>query len=66
MAKKKEIIEKTDVIETAPVFTKEQFLKSNSYRQYKDFLCAALNDTQTYSKEEVNNIINKFYGKVGR
>lgn len=65
MAKKKEIIEKADVQETTSVFTKEQFLKSNSYRQYQDFLNAALDDTKTYSKEQVNDIINKFYKKGG-
>ena len=66
MAKKKEIIEKADVIETAPAFTKEQFLNSNSYRQYRDYLSAALNDKKTYSKEQVDNMINKFYRKVGK
>lgn len=49
--------------ETVPVFTKEQFLKSNTFGQYKDFLNAALDDKKTYTKEQVNNIINKFYGK---
>lgn len=66
MAKKKEIIEKADVIETASAFTKEQFLKSDSYRQYRDYLNAVLNDRQTYTKEQVNNMINKYYGKVGK
>ena len=68
MAKKKEYIEesKTDMAETVSVFSKEQFLNSNSYRQYRDFLNAALNDTKTYTKEQVENMINKFYGKVGK
>lgn len=69
MAKKIEKIEnveKADVKETAPVFTKEQFIKSNTYRQHKDLLVAVLDDTKTYSKEQVNNIINKFKGKVGK
>ena len=66
MAKKKEFTEKIDVQETASVFTKEQFLKSDSYRQYRDYLSAALNDRQTYTKEQVNNMINQFYGKVGK
>ena len=63
MAKKKEIIEKADVKETAPVFTKEQFLLSTKYRQYKDLLTAVLDGNKAYSKEEVNNIINNYYGK---
>lgn len=66
MAKKKEFIEKAEVQETASVFTKQQFLKSDSYKQYKDYLNAVLNDKQTYTKEQVNNMINKFYGKVGK
>lgn len=66
MAKKKEIIEKAEVKETAPVFTKEQFLLSTKYRQYKDLLTAVLDGNKAYSKEEVNNIINNYYGKVGR
>lgn len=66
MSKKKEIIEKTDVKETASVFSKEQFLLSTKYRQYKDLLNAVLDDNKTYSKEEVNKIINNYYGKVGR
>ena len=66
MAKKKEIIEKAEVKETAPVFTKEQFLLSTKYRQYKDLLTAVLDGDKAYSKEEVNNIINNYYGKVGR
>ena len=51
---------------TEAKFTKEQFLKSNTYRQHRDLLSAALNDNKTYTKEQVNNIINKFIGKVGK
>ena len=50
---------------TETVFTKEQFLKSKTYRQYKDLLGAVL-ENKTYSKEQVNGIIDKFYGKVGK
>ena len=53
-------------IETVSFFTKKQFLESNTYRQYRDLLSAALDDKKTYSKEQVNNIINKFKGKVGK
>lgn len=45
---------------TEAVFTKEQFLKSKTYRQYKDLLGAVL-ENKTYSKEQVNGIIDKFY-----
>lgn len=53
-------------IETVSLFTKAQFLESNTYRQHKDLLNAVLDDRKTYSKEQVNNIINKFKGKVGK
>ena len=55
---------KTETTETK--FTKEQFLKSNTYRQHKDLLTAVLDSKKTYTKEQVNNIINKFNGKVGK
>ena len=55
---------KTETTETK--FTKEQFLKSNTYRQHKDLLNAVLDSKKTYTKEQVNNIINKFNGKAGK
>lgn len=48
---------------TGAKYTKEQFLKSNTYRQYKDLLNGVLDDKKTYTKEQVNDIINKFYRK---
>ena len=51
---------------TETLFTKEQFLKSNTYRQHRDLLNAVLDDKKTYTKEQVNNIINKFNGKAGK
>lgn len=56
----------TETVSSVSVFTKEQFLKSNTYRQHKDLLSAVLDDTKTYSKEQVNSIINNFYRKVGK
>lgn len=64
MATKKN--ETTETVSKASVFTKAQFLKSNTYRQHKDLLNAVLDDRKTYSKEQVNNIINNFKGKVGK
>lgn len=46
-----------------PAFTKEQILKSNTFREYRDFLAAVLEDGKTYSKEQVNKEIKKFYKK---
>jgi len=54
---------KSNTTENVPVFTKEQLLKSNTFKQYKDLLSAVLEDKKTYTKEQVNNIIKKFYGK---
>ena len=58
VAKKKEIIEETTEAVVVDKFTKQQFLESKTYRQYRDFLSVVLDDKQTYSKEEVNKIIN--------
>lgn len=53
------------VTETVEIFTKEQFLKSNTYIKYRDLLTAVLDSKKTYTKEQVNNIINKYYKKGG-
>lgn len=57
---------KSEVKETVPTFTREQLLKSKTFSKYKDLLDATLIDGKTYTKEQVNNIIKKFYGKVGK
>lgn len=57
---------KSEVKETVPTFTKEQILNSKTFGRYKDLLDATLIGGKTYTKEQVNNIINKFYGKVGK
>lgn len=61
MAKK----ELTEVKETTEVvtFTKEQIMKSNTFKKHRDLLSVMLNDKKTYSKEQVNKMISKFYGK---
>lgn len=41
-------------------FSKEQFLKSKSYSTKKDLINALLKDEDTYSEEEVNQIINTY------
>ena len=49
--------------EKESVFTKEQILKSNTFREYRDLLAAVLVDGKSYSKEQVNKEIKKFYKK---
>lgn len=48
---------------TKEVFSKEQILRSNRYRRYRDFLSGNLNDENLYTIEQVNQIIGKYYGK---
>lgn len=44
-------------------FTKEQIVKSNKYVCYVDFLNGNLQDEKKYTIEEVEELIEKFYGK---
>lgn len=55
MAKSKE--------QVANTFTKEQLVKSNKYMHYVDFLNGNLRDGRTYTIEQVDKLISKFYGK---
>ena len=57
---KKEVKEQT---ETA--YTKEQFVTSNSYKDYKEVLQAVLKEDKEYTKTEVETILKQFMkGKV--
>lgn len=49
--------------ENESVFTKEQFLLSDTFREHRDFLAAVLEDGKTYSKEQVRKEISNFYKK---
>lgn len=44
-------------------FTKEQLVKSKTYMDRRDALTVLLEDGKEYSKDEVNEILNGFYGK---
>lgn len=59
MAKKKTTDE---TVETATVlkFTKKQFIKSVKFAKRRDLLNALLDDKETYSIEEVEELINNF------
>ncbi len=41
-------------------FYKEQFLKSNLYKDKKDLINALLKDNEMYSKNDVEKIIKKY------
>lgn len=52
------------IIEPVKDFTKKQILNSNFYKERKDALNVLLDDGQRYSINEVNNILDEFYGGV--
>lgn len=47
-------------------FTKAQIIKSKTYMDRRDALTVLLEDGKEYSKDEVNEILNGFYGKKER
>lgn len=47
-------------------FTKEQLIKSKSYMDRRDALTVLLEGGKEYSKDEVNEILDGFYGKKER
>lgn len=62
LATKKTMDNKT-MVETLPNFTKEQILKSNIVEHSKDVLNILLDDSKTYTLDEVNDLVNKFKKK---
>ena len=47
----------------ATLFTKEQLVKSKKYMRYADFLSGNLQNGKTYTFEQVDKLIHKYYGK---
>lgn len=45
------------------VFTKEQILRSDTFMYYRDVLAVLLKDNRTYTKEQVQKAIDKFFGR---
>ncbi len=45
-------------------FYKEQFLKSNLYKNKKDLINTLLKDNQMYSKNDVEKIIKKYLEEI--
>lgn len=58
--KKAETIEKTETVETVPVFSKDSILKSKRYAYRRDALKALLRDEESYTLEQVEKILNDF------
>lgn len=50
-------------MEKKPKFTKEQIVSAKKYADYTDFLNGNLSDDKTYTKEQVEKLINDNYGK---
>lgn len=63
LAKKTFTNEKVD---KQPKFTKHQLLKSKKYAHRQDALNALLKDDKTYSFDEVDEILDKFYKGGGK
>ena len=50
---------------TETKFSKNAFLKSESYKKHKDLLATILKDNESYSKSEVNKMVEDYLkGKV--
>lgn len=49
--------------DTTCTFLKEQLVNSKKYRKYQDFLQGNLDDDKSYSFNEVDKMIEDFYGR---
>lgn len=56
MANKKEF-EKHAIV---PVFTKEQIVGSKKYNRFQDFLAGNLEDDKMYSKQDIDDLLEKY------
>lgn len=55
----------TEATATVPQFTKAQLMASNKYASRKDLIGALLDDKETYTTEQVDELIEKYLkGKV--
>ncbi len=60
MSNKEQTVKK---LEQALAYTKEELIKSKTFRQYKDLLRALLVDGGTYTIDETKKKIDKFLTK---
>ncbi len=44
-----------------PKYSKEQALKSEKYKQYKDALSVILEENKSYTKAEIETALKQFY-----
>lgn len=44
-------------------FTKSQIIHSKAYENYRDFLTGVLKGNKKYTKDDVDNIIKKYFNK---
>lgn len=58
---KKEV--KTVSKQTTEKYTKSRFLSSGAYKKHKDLLNVILEDTKSYTREEVNKLIDGYLKK---
>ncbi len=49
-----------------PKYSKEQALKSEKYRQFKDALGVVLDEGRNYTKSEIENALKLFYERKVR
>lgn len=50
----------TKAANDAPVFSKEQLVRSKTYRDYRDALSVVLKDGEYYSHEQVKALLDEF------
>lgn len=65
MAKKEESKAEVQTVQ-AVEYTKEQLLKSEAYQNRRDLVNALLNDNKTYTKEQVNALMDDFMKRAER
>lgn len=53
----------TDEQKQEAVFSKEQLVKSEKYKQYRDILASQLDDAVNYTVSQADKVINDFLKK---
>lgn len=51
---------------TAAGYTKQQYLKSKKYSEYKDIVQALLKDGKTYTVDQVDKMVDDFLKKEAK